>query len=71
MPNYEVWYVELRYYDQSRSWATSSDRKSIPFEEPNDQRAQDSAKILMKAPSEDSLVFQKVPIKLVKVIELT
>lgn len=70
MANYEVWYTEIRYRDQTRTWMTSSDRKSTPFEESSDEKAREIAKALMNAPSDDPLVDRRIPIKLVKVIEI-
>lgn len=70
MPKYEILYVEIRYRDEKREWMTSSEQKSIPFDSPSDEDAGPVAKILLKAPSDDPLVWMKVPVKLVRVIDL-
>ncbi|MDQ5949402.1 MAG: hypothetical protein QG589_528 [Patescibacteria group bacterium] len=71
MINYEVWYVELRYRDESRTWMTSSDPKSIPFEEADDQKAVTFAKKLLSSPSDDPLVTRRVFNKLVRIVEVS
>lgn len=70
MIQYEVWYVETRYRDLSRTFMNASGLKSIAFQTTDDQEAIIVAQQLLRAPSDDPLVDRRVLNKLVRIIEI-
>lgn len=70
MPDYELFYEEVRYYDASRSWETTVS-KSIPIKDvAGDQEAIIAVKTIINRPSDDLLVVKKVPIKLLRLVRV-
>lgn len=70
MPDYELFYEEVRYYDASRSWETTVS-KSIPIKNvADDQEAIIAVKTIISRPSDDLLVVKKVPIKLLRLVRV-
>jgi hypothetical protein len=67
MLNYELSYAEMRYVSPARRAMTSSDPKILSFKAAGDAEAVACANTLIKAPSDDQLVSQKIPIRLVRV----
>jgi hypothetical protein len=69
VPKYEIEYVEVVYADKSRRIASSTGvMTSVPFEAADEEEAVRIARALLEAPSENPLVYMKLPLKLVHVV---
>ncbi len=70
MPDYELFYEEIRFHGHRSSWQTSVS-KSVPIKNvADDQAAISAAKTVINCPSDDPLVVQKVPVKLLRFVEV-
>jgi hypothetical protein len=70
MFDYELFFEEIRYYDISKTWQTGVPKSVLIENMKDDTEAIFAAKVLIHNTSDDPLVVQRIPIKLVRIIQV-